>query len=188
MPMSTSRSLDASVRNRRLALGLAGVGAAMLVAAFSAPALYGPLTEMTGFGGAVHKASAEADAQPAIAREMTVSFDANVDKALPWRIVAAKPVNGRIGTLQQAVFTATNVSDHPTTARAVFNVSPQLAGKYFIKVKCFCSQPETLKPGETASLPVSFFVNPAIAENDDLHTVRDITLSYTFYADDLKGS
>jgi cytochrome c oxidase assembly protein subunit 11 len=186
--MSMSRASDASLRNRRLALGLAGVGVVMLVAAFSAPALYRTVSEVTGLGGTARQVAAAPKAQTAIAREMTVTFDANVDKRLPWRIVAAAPVNGRIGTLEQVAFTATNLADHPTTARAVFNVSPQLAGRYVIKVKCFCSQPQTLAPGETASLPVSFLVNPAIADNDDLHTVRDITLSYTFYADDLKGS
>ena len=31
-------------------------------------------------------------------------------------------------------------------------------------------------------MPVTFFVDPDIDENRDLRTVRNITLSYTFYA------
>ena len=37
-------------------------------------------------------------------------------------------------------------------------------------------------------MPVTFFVDPDIDENHDLKTVRDITLSYTFYASDKKDS
>ena len=37
-------------------------------------------------------------------------------------------------------------------------------------------------------MPVTFFVDPDIAENGDLDTVREITLSYTFYASDNEGS
>ncbi len=37
-------------------------------------------------------------------------------------------------------------------------------------------------------MPVTFFVDPDIDKNDDLSTVQNITLSYTFYASDSKGS
>jgi hypothetical protein len=40
---------------------------------------------------------------------------------------------------------------------------------------------QALDPGESMDFPVSFFVDPAIAENPDLDDVRVITLSYTFF-------
>ena len=69
------------------------------------------------------------------------------------------------------------------TGMAVFNVTPEATGIYFNKIECFCFTQQTLKPGETVDMPVTFFVDPDIARNGDLETVRDITLSYTFYAE-----
>ena len=37
-------------------------------------------------------------------------------------------------------------------------------------------------------MPVTFFVDPAIAENSDLDYVHSITLSYTFYPVDAVGA
>ena len=40
---------------------------------------------------------------------------------------------------------------------------------------------QTLKPGETARMPVIFFVDPKILTDPDAADVKNITLSYTFY-------
>jgi len=37
-------------------------------------------------------------------------------------------------------------------------------------------------------MPIVFFVDPDLAENKDLNTIKEITLSYTFYASDNEGS
>jgi cytochrome c oxidase assembly protein subunit 11 len=80
-----------------------------------------------------------------------------------------------------AFFTATNNSDKPVTGTATFNVTPAQAGKYFTKIQCFCFTQQTLKPGETARMPVIFFVDPKILTDPDAADVKNITLSYTFY-------
>ena len=74
--------------------------------------------------------------------------------------------------------------DHPITGTATFNVQPAVAGAYFKKIQCFCFTQQTLKPGETARMPVIFYVDPAILKDEDAKDVQTITLSYTFYPSD----
>jgi cytochrome c oxidase assembly protein subunit 11 len=78
-------------------------------------------------------------------------------------------------------FTATNLSSAPSTGRAIFNVSPDVAGAYFRKIDCFCFTEQTLAAGETAQMPVTYFIDPAILDDPDAKKIDEITLSYTFF-------
>ena len=91
-------------------------------------------------------------------------------------------VSVKVGEETLAFYRATNVGSAPITGTATFNVVPEKAGPYFSKIDCFCFREQTLAPGESAELPVSFFVDPAIAEERGLDDVTVITLSYTFFA------
>ena len=37
-------------------------------------------------------------------------------------------------------------------------------------------------------MPIVFFVDPDLDKNEELDTIHEITLSYTFYASDNEGS
>ena len=63
----------------------------------------------------------------------------------------------------------------------MFNVTPFEVGPYFNKIACFCFDEQTLKPGESADMPVVFFVDPDILNDPDTAGIKEITLSYTFY-------
>lgn len=150
-----------------------------------APTLYRVFCNVTGFGGTVQRAvETGAPVQPhaAGANKITIFFDANVAPGLDW---AFRPEQNRMevvpGEPNEAYYLATNNSDETVVARATYNVTPFKAAPYFFKVQCFCFTEEKLGPGESAHMPLVFYVDEemlADAETDDIH---QITLSYTFF-------
>jgi len=173
-------------RNKRVAMAGLFVAAGMVGLAYASVPLYQLFCQITGFGGTTQVAG---DApKGAIARQMTVRFDSNVANDLAWRVTPAAHITDNIGNVDTVNYVATNYSDKPITGMAVFNVSPEKAGVYFNKIECFCFTEQTLQPGETVEMPIVFFVDPDIADNGDLDTIREITLSYTFYAVKSEGS
>ncbi|HUE46159.1 MAG TPA: cytochrome c oxidase assembly protein [Aestuariivirgaceae bacterium] len=167
-------------RNRNTAVVCSAVVAGMVGLSFAAVPLYQLFCQVTGFGGTTQRA--ESVAGPVLERTMKVRFDGNVGNGLPWEF---KPVERQIelkvGEQSLGTYRATNVSDRPTTGTATFNVSPSLAGAYFVKIECFCFTEQTLEPGESVDMPVMFFIDPDIADDRDVAKLATITLSYTFY-------
>ncbi|UYN99539.1 MAG: cytochrome c oxidase assembly protein [Devosia sp.] len=175
-----------SQRNKRTGMTLGLLVAGMVGLAFASVPLYQLFCQVTGFGGTTQVASA--NPKGVIAREMKVRFDVNVDRALPWTVKPAAAITDRIGKVDTVNYIATNNSDRPMTGQAIFNVTPDQAGIYFNKIECFCFTEQTLQPGESVEMPIVFFVDPDLDENPELRTIKEITLSYTFYASDSEGS
>jgi cytochrome c oxidase assembly protein subunit 11 len=167
-------------RNTRTALMMALLVAAMLGLAFASVPLYRLFCQVTGFGGTTQRADS---APGAIAGEVGVRFDANTHPGLPWRF---EPVQRTVriapGARTQILYRATNLVARTTSGQAVFNVTPDRAGQYFKKIECFCFTEQTLKAGQTADMPVVFFVDPKIRQDPDTKDIDEITLSYTFYS------
>jgi cytochrome c oxidase assembly protein subunit 11 len=172
--------------NRRVVAILVGIVVGMTCLAYAAVPLYDAFCAATGYGGTTQRATD--NPKGVIAREMTTRFDANIEPGLSLHVVPSQPVEDQIGTVRTVHFTARNLTDKTITTTAGFNVTPEMAGAYFNKIECFCFTEQTLKPGETADMPVMFFVDPDIDQNPDLKTVKALTLSYTFYAVDNGGS
>lgn len=173
-------------RNDRMAIGLLMVVALMVGASYAAVPLYQIFCQVTGFGGTTQRA--QANTHGVIEREVAVRFDANVAAGLSWRVEPAERVTQRIGEVEVIAYRATNLSDHAVTGTAGFNVTPERIGLYFNKIECFCFTEQTLEPGETVEMPVTFFVDPELDADSELDTLREITLSYTFYPVDIEGS
>jgi cytochrome c oxidase assembly protein subunit 11 len=173
-------SIASAQRNLRTALLCTLLVASMIGAAYAAVPLYRIFCEVTGYGGTTQRAASLPE--NSIDRTMIVEFDANTGPGLPWTFVPAqRRLTVRIGEQAIAYYRAANNSGYPVTGSAVFNVTPNLAGQYFSKVQCFCFIEQTLQPGHTIDLPVVFFVDPKIADDKDLASLKAITLSYTFY-------
>jgi cytochrome c oxidase assembly protein subunit 11 len=174
---------DKQQRHGPLALALVGLVASMVGLSFAAVPLYRMFCQATGYGGVPQKAEQAPDHM--LDRTIRVRFDGNVDKALPWEFAPVdRFVEVKLGETALAFFKASNGSNAPVTGTAIFNVAPELAARYFSKIECFCFKEQTLQPGASMDLPVTFFVDPKLAEDGDTKNLSEITLSYTFYRSD----
>jgi cytochrome c oxidase assembly protein subunit 11 len=172
-----------SGKNRRVALLAAGLFFAMVGLAYASVPLYALFCQVTGFNGTTQRAAA---APEALADKfISIRFDANTASSLGWNFKARQQtMKIRVGEQYLAHYNATNLTGKALTGTAVFNVTPAEAGAYFNKIQCFCFTKQTLRPHESADLPVDFFVDPAILDDPDSKSISEITLSYTFFPAD----
>lgn len=166
--------------NRRTALAVAAVVAGMVGMSYAAVPLYRAFCEATGWGGTTGRA--DRGAERTLARAITIRFDANTDPSLPWTFKPQQTAQTlKIGETGLAFYAAKNESSRPVSGRASFNVTPAKAARYFKKIECFCFTEQRLEAGETADMPVSYFIDPKMAEDQDLDDVSTVTLAYTFF-------
>ena len=165
--------------NRTLGILLGLVGC-MVGLSFASVPLYRKFCQVTGFGGTTQIA---VKAPGALADQwIWVRFNADVSPDLDWSFEPEqREVKVHPGEQTLVAYRATNHADHAITGTATYNVTPSIAGLYFDKIQCFCFTQQTLEPGETAELPVTFFVDPDMDKDRRYDNVRTITLSYTFY-------
>ncbi len=167
-------------KNAHVAAMAAMAAGSMLLMAYAAVPIYRLICVATGLNGTTQRA--EKAPGPVLDRVITVRFNSLVSPNLKWDF---KPVeltrDIRIGNTELAFYEATNQSDTPIVGTATFNVTPEIAGRFFSKIECFCFKEQLLKPGQTVSFPVSFFIDPAIVDDPDASSIKEITLSYTFF-------
>jgi cytochrome c oxidase assembly protein subunit 11 len=159
---------------------LTGVIAGMLGLTAASVPLYRLFCQVTGYGGTTQRA----ERAPGQVGDETVKiyFNAEVAQGIPWSFAPERrEIEVRIGEQQLAFYRAHNNGTQPIVGTATFNVTPNKAGVYFSKIDCFCFTEQVLEPGESADLPVSFFVDPAILDDPETQDVKSITLSYTFF-------
>lgn len=162
--------------------------AGMLGLGYAAVPLYDLFCRVTGFGGTTQRASdgdaslAERIAASGATRDITIRFDANVARNMPWSFRPEQPTDRiAIGSRDQAIYLARNDSPEPIVGTASFNVFPNEAGQYFSKVQCFCFTEQRLEPGQEVRMPVVYYVDPAILDDPVVGDLDSITLSYTFH-------
>jgi cytochrome c oxidase assembly protein subunit 11 len=169
-------------RNLNVVMFLTGIFAAMVGLTYAAVPLYRIFCERTGFDGTPVRADAATAAVTPIDRTVTVSFNGDVNDGLPWKFYPEQNhMEARVGQTYLAYFVAENLSDQPITGRATYNVSPEPYGPYFVKIQCFCFNEQTLQPHERVEMPVTFYLDPAMAGDRLLDSMSDVTLSYSFF-------
>lgn len=170
-------------RNTIVALCCGAFFVGMIGMSYAAVPLYQMFCQITGYGGTTQRVTQYSN--KILQRTIKIRFDANVSGGLPWQFEPVeREIEIKIGETAQIAYKASNPFSTPTSGRATFNVSPNLAGAYFNKVECFCFTDTTLKPGETLDMPVVFYIDPDIVNVPELANAKTITLSYTFFPTD----
>eukprot|EP00884_Botryococcus_braunii_P018256 jgi/Botrbrau1/5113/Bobra.0128s0023.3 len=185
------------------ALYLLAMVVLMVGLTYASVPLYRMFCQATGFGGTVQEglrveaklksreeAKNESLEKAAAARELTVSFNADVSDGLPWRFTPVqRSVRVKPGQATLVFYNAENRSNHAITGVSTYNVAPQQAGLYFNKIQCFCFEEQKLRPGEKIDMPVFFYIDPEYALDARLKGIDHLTLSYTFFkVDEEEGS
>jgi cytochrome c oxidase assembly protein subunit 11 len=167
-------------RNVTVMLSLVGLVGFMTGLSFAAVPLYDLFCRVTGFGGTTQVATALPER--VVDRQVRVRFNADVNGQLGWAFrPEVREVTVRPGEPTTVLYVAQNTSKAPVVGTATYNVTPEKAGIHFAKIQCFCFTEQLLQPGERIEMPVTFFVDPSIADDPKMGDVTTITLSYTFF-------
>jgi cytochrome c oxidase assembly protein subunit 11 len=170
--MSAHGQSNRSVLRKLVVLSVAMFGFGYLMVP-----LYKKICEVTGVNQIAKADAPLANTQVDRSRLVTMEFDANIRSDLPWQF---KPLQSSVkvhpGQLVQVEYEVRNASDRPITGQAIPSYGPQVAGRYFRKLDCFCFSKQTFAPGEVRKMPVVFVIESGLPKD-----VNTVTLSYTFF-------
>lgn len=114
---------------------------------------------------------------PDFTRKMNIQFVTTNNANLPWEFY---PTTNNIDTYPdqtvRVTFFAKNNSNKTMTIQAVPSYSPSSIIPYFHKTECFCFNKQTLKAGESITMPVVFFIDKEAPRD-----IQMITLAYTLF-------
>jgi cytochrome c oxidase assembly protein subunit 11 len=117
----------------------------------------------------------------ALSRSVTVRFAVASEPGLDWRFEPEQPeMTLRLGQTGLAFFKAVNPTGHTVGGHASYSVTPAAADPYLVRVACLCASQQVLAPHEQAQIPMTFYVDPAMAQDAAMRDTRVITLSYRF--------
>ncbi|MDD5181374.1 MAG: cytochrome c oxidase assembly protein [Gallionellaceae bacterium] len=174
--------MDEDIRqaNRKLVKKLLLAVAAASVFGFAMVPFYDALCKITGLNG---KTGGAASAQTVQARKIdtsrfvTVELNGNTMQGLSWEFGANQnKLRVHPGEIVMTAFHVKNPTNQALMGQAVPSVSPGWTAQYFNKIECFCFKQQTLNPGESKEMPLTFFVSPELPKD-----VKEIALSYAFF-------
>ena len=115
-------------------------------------------------------------------KKFVVNFIDEVDVELPWEFTALQDhVRVNAGETCLIFYRVRNKTDRPIVGLSVYDVHPQTLSIYFNKIQCFCFENQLLGPYEEVDLPVFFYIDPSVNDDENINEFREINLKYTFY-------
>tara|TARA_B110000240_G_scaffold81860_1_gene93346 strand:- start:132 stop:716 length:585 start_codon:yes stop_codon:yes gene_type:complete len=169
-------------KNKFTAFSVIFIIIGMISLSYAAVPLYDLFCRTTGFGGTPVAKKDNINNTNINSIEIKVQFNSDVAGGLEWNFLPVERQKiVKTGSNTLAFYKAKNISDKEITGVASFNVTPLKVGKYFSKIECFCFEEQTLRAGEEVDMPVSFYIDPEIANDPNTQEVKTITLSYTFF-------
>ena len=157
----------------------------MISLSYAAVPLYDLFCRTTGFGGTPVAKKDIINNKNINSIDIKMQFNSDVAGGLEWKFLPVERQKiVKTGNNTLVFYKAKNLSNNKITGVATFNVTPLKIGKYFSKIDCFCFEEQTLESGEEVEMPVSFYIDPEIANDPNTKEVKTITLSYTFFNTD----
>lgn len=171
-------------RNRRMLILLAALIGLTGGAAWASVPLYDWFCRVTGYGG-TPLTQTTSSVEQILDRTIQIRFDASLARGMPWDFRPVdRELDVKIGESVLTFYEASNPTSKAIVGTASYNVYPFKAGGYFVKVDCFCFEEQVLLPGESVLMPVNFYVDPDIINDQEASSTATITLSYTFHQKD----
>ena len=167
------------VNNSKMITRLLVTVFAMFAFGFALVPLYDKFCEVTGFNGRTNNSAADTADGNFIdkSRLVTVEFHTRVNRGLPWQFEAdVRRVQVHPGETKTVNFIAQNRTNRDMTGQALPSVAPAVAAPYLMKTECFCFQNQPVASGETAVMPMQFYLDPDIPKH-----ISTLTLSYIMY-------
>lgn len=174
--MSSNKSVS---NNKKLVTRLLFGVVGMFAFGFLLVPMYDVICDITGLNGKTGDQYVLDESGEAVvdeARDVTVQFITHAN-SMGWefrpntRQMMVKP-----GEIHVISYTVTNTTDKHMIGQAIPSVAPNVAAGHLNKIECFCFDEQPLAPGESAEMPLRFFVNPEMPGR-----VTKLTLAYTLY-------
>jgi cytochrome c oxidase assembly protein subunit 11 len=170
--------MDLAAQNQLMLKKLLAIVVLMAGFGIALVPFYKKICEVTGISQTRVVTRAEAkNTQVDMSRTITVQFDATINQQMPWQFAPeSRSIQIHPGEVAQVVYSVTNTTNKPMVGQARPSYGPEIAGKYFNKLECFCFNQQTLAANETRKMPVVFYVGRDLPSD-----VTTLTLSYTFF-------
>ncbi len=181
-PSSSTDSRNAEPRRHRpLVVKLLLLTVASFAFGLALVPFYDTLCKAVGFNGKTLQDALNAgevkEMRVDTSRVLTVQFTSTLMPGLEWEI---KPEENAVvvhpGEMRTTRFLVRNLSNKTIVGQAVPSISPSQAAVAFRKLECFCFKQQTMAPGETREMPLTFIINPDIDSK-----LQEMTLAYAFF-------